>query len=373
MLRNTIQFCKTCLTPNSRPRTIFNNKGICNACTNAKEKKKIDWDVRKIEFEKIIEPFRNNSSGYDCIVPWSGGKDSSYVAYRLKFDFNLNPLLVTVSPLIPTEIGMHNRNEILKLGFDHIFIKPNEVTSRSLSKRFFKERGNPKMHWDAAVSCAPMQVALNYNIKLIFYAEHGDSEYGGRVLSEESKKIRDVTEVLENCIGDDPKNWLSNEVSFKNLSPYIYPNVDELKESNITALYFSYFFFWDVVKNYNFIKSKVNFKLALKNRTEGTFTNFDSLDDKIDDLYYYMQFIKFGFGRCVRDASRHIQNSHLTRDEGLRLAQKYDGEFPSRYIKEALDYLSLSRKEFAEIVDLHRNSEIWCKSNKNWELITKIR
>ena len=181
------------------------------------------------------------------------------------------------------------------------------------------------MHWDAAVSCAPMQVALNYNIKLIFYAEHGDSEYGGRVLSEESKKIRDVTEVLENCIGDDPKNWLSNEVSFKNLSPYIYPNVDELRESDITALYFSYFFFWDVVENYNFIKSKVNFKLALKNRTEGTFTNFDSLDDKIDDLYYYMQFIKFGFGRCVRDASRHIQNSHLTRDEGLRLAQKYDG------------------------------------------------
>tara|TARA_B100000035_G_scaffold227916_1_gene196218 strand:- start:1144 stop:2262 length:1119 start_codon:yes stop_codon:yes gene_type:complete len=372
MLRNTVDYCKTCLTPNSRPRTVFNSNGICNACVNALEKKKVDWESRRKLFQETIKPFKSNPSGYDCIVPWSGGKDSSYIAYRLKYEFGLNPLLVTVAPLIPTETGIHNRNEILNLGFDHLYVKPNEIISRSLSQRFFKERGNPKMHWDAAVSCAPMQVALNYKINLIFYAEHGDSEYGGRVLSEDSKKIRDLTEVLENCIGDDPSNWISDKISLKDLQPYLYPNNEMLLQSKITALYFSYFFYWDVVKNYEFIKTKIKFKLAEQNRTLGTFTNFDSLDDKIDDLYYYMQFIKFGFGRCVRDASRHIQNKYISRDEAIKLVKKYDGEFPSRYFRECLDYLELTEDEFYKIVDLHRNSEIWHKEKNNWELINKI-
>lgn len=372
-----IKFCKNCFTPNTRPRVVFNRLDICNACLNSAEKKKINWKKREKEFHTIILNIKKDSKKYkrtyDCIVPWSGGKDSSSIALKLKYNFGLNPLLVTFSPLIINEIGAHNREEILKKGFDSIFFRPNQNTARILSKRFFIERGNPKVAWDAGINSVPIQVAIAYKIPYIFYAEHGESEYGGLVLSEKSKKLRDTTEVIEHQIGDYPENWVSKDISKLDLSPYIYPSETILKKNKILAYYFSYFFKWSMFDNYNYVKKFLpSFKENLQGRTEGTFTNFDSLDDKIDDLYYYMQYIKFGFGRATRDASRFIQNGHMNKLEGLKFIKKYDGEYPQRNLEIVLDYLSLKENDFNEIIDKHRNLEIWRPKNNNWELINKL-
>lgn len=372
-----VKFCKNCFTPNTRPRIVFNNQFICNACLNSKEKKKINWKQREKEFYKIISNIKKDSKknqrAYDCIVPWSGGKDSSSIALKLKYNFSLNPLLVTFSPLIINEIGNHNREELLNKGFDSIFFRPNQNVARILSKRFFIERGNPKVAWDAGINSVPVQVAISYKIPYIFYAEHGESEYGGLVLNEKSKKLRDVKEVIEHQIGDYPENWESKDVSKSDLSPYMYPSESVLKKNKIQAYYFSYFFKWSMFDNYNYVKKFLpNFKENLEGRTEGTFTNFDSLDDKIDDLYYYMQYIKFGFGRATRDVSRFIQNGHLDRLEGLKFIKKYDGEYPKRHLETVLDYLSLKKNDFDDIVDKHRNLEIWRAKNNNWELINKL-
>jgi hypothetical protein len=205
--------------PDSRPRISFDAEGICNACHNAQAKAAIDWTARRREFLDYIERYRAKDGPYDCIVPWSGGKDSSYIAWRLKFEFGLNPLLITFSPLVPNEIGMHNREQLLKLGFDHLMIRPNQKVARRLARRFMMERGNPKVAWDAGVNAVPIQVSVKYHIPLVFYAEHGESEYGGRVLSEESKKIRNIAEVLEHQIGDDPRNWTDDEISDRDLFP----------------------------------------------------------------------------------------------------------------------------------------------------------
>jgi N-acetyl sugar amidotransferase len=347
------------MMPDTRPRIEFDDEGICNACHNAERKKRIDWDARRQEFLEYVDRFRPKSGPYDCVVPWSGGKDSSAIAHKLKFEFGLNPLLVTCSPLIPNEVASQNREGLIELGFDHLMIRPNQKVSRSLSRRFFLERGNPKVHWDAGVNTIPVQVAVNYGIPLIFYAEHGESEYGGRVLSEESTKFRDFTEVIEHQIGDDPANWVDDEIEEKDLAPYIYPDMDKVEAVGVKAMYFSYFFRWSMLENYEYIKDKFDFKLDPNGRTNGTFTNFDSLDDKIDNLYYHMQFVKFGFGRATRDACRMIQNGQMTRDEGLELTRKYDDEFPDHYHREHLEYLGVSEREFTETIDQHRNSEIW--------------
>ena len=365
-----ITFCKKCLTPSSRPRIHFDDSGVCNACRNAEEKSKIDWEARKNEFLKLIAPIKERPSagGYDCIVPWSGGKDSSAIAYKLKFEFGLNPLLVTYSPMVPNEIGHHNREEMVKLGFDHLFFRANQRVLRHLAKRFFIERGNPKVAWDAGINTIPIQVAVGYKIPIVFYAEHGESEYGGRVLSEEHRRTRDFTEIIENYVGDDPRNWEDDVVSYQDLNPYIYPPLEQVASVGVKAYYFGYFFRWSMYENYLYIKDKINFKTNAKGRTDCTFTNYDSLDDKIDNLYYYMQFIKFGFGRAVRDASRLIQNGHLIREEGLELARKYDDEFCHEYFDEVLEYLNLSRYEFEEVVDRHRNPEVWKKTGARWIL-----
>ena len=367
-----IKFCKKCLTPSTRPRVGFDQDGVCNACLNAESKLSIDWDSRRDEFFEYVSQHRAKDGSYDCIVPWSGGKDSSAIAYRLKFEFGLNPLLVTFSPLIPNSIAVHNREEILKLGFDNVLVRPNQKVSRHLSKRFFIERGNPKVHWEAGKEAVPLQMAVRYNIPLVFYAEHGESEYGGKVLSEESKKVKDFTEVIEHLVGDDPLNWQDDVVEEKNLEPYLYPDPEEINRVGAKALYFSYFFKWSMYENYEFLKEKIDFQTAPNGRTDGTFTNFDSLDDKIDTLYYHMQYVKFGFGRAVRDASRMIQNGHITRKQGLEYAKLYDFEFPRTYFEDQKEYLGMSAEEIHDLVDLHRNQEIWHKKDSAWQLRTPI-
>ena len=373
-----IKFCKKCIMPDSRPRIVFDKNGICNACLHSEKKNKINWNERKNEFFKLIEEIKNHSKKtnayYDCIVPWSGGKDSTSIALKLKFEYELNPLLVTFSPLLSNECGSFNRGEVSKMGFDSVLLSPNQKVSKKLSKRFFTERGNPKVAWDAGVNAGPVQIAINYNIPTVFYAEHGESEYGGLVLDEESEKKRNLREVIEHQIGDFPENWASDEISIKDLSPYIYPSEDRMAKENLTAYYFSHFFKWSMLENYEYVKEKMpNFKTNPSGRTEGTFTDFDSLDDKIDNLYYYMQYIKFGFGRATRDSCRMIQNNQMTRDKAIELARKYDSEFPESNFNEVLEYLEMNNEQFEEIVNKHRNTEIWKSARNNkWELINSI-
>ena len=372
-------FCKICIMPRSRPRVVFNDEGICNACVNAQNKKLINWDERRIEFEEIVKNIKNNkksiyvNSDYDCIVPWSGGKDSSYIAHRLKFEFKLNPLLVTFSPLLINDIGVYNREQLILEGFDNFYIRPNQKIARKLANRFFIERGNPKVAWDAGIATTPVKVALYLKIPYVFYAEHGESEYGGIVLNKNSNKIRDENEVLENLVGDQPSNWSDQDISQRELTFYTYPTKNDFKNFPVTSYYFSYFFRWSMLENYEYIKKALpKFRVDKNNRTEGTFTNFDSLDDKIDTLYYYMQYIKFGFGRATRDSCRMIQNDQMTRNEAIKLSKLYDHEIPKQNFEEILEYLNISKLDFDELVNKHRNLEIWKRKNNSWELINQL-
>jgi N-acetyl sugar amidotransferase len=355
--------------PDTRPRIVFDDDGVCNACRYAEAKDRSDWDARRAEFLELVEPYRSQDGGWDCIVPWSGGKDSSTIAYRLRFELGLNPLLVTFSPLIVNDVGSRNREAMIQLGFDHVFFRPNQRVHRHLARRFFVERGNPKVAWDAGVNAVPLQAAASYGIRLVFYAEHGESEYGGRVLGEHSAKIRDLTEVIEHQVGDDARNWVDDVVTEADLNPYVYPDPGRVADVGVTALYFAYFFRWSMLENYHFIREKIPFSTHPDGRTPGTFTHFDSLDDKSDNLYYYLQYVKFGFGRAVRDACRQIQNGQMSREEGLELARRYDGEFPEEHLDDMLDYLSMSRDELVETIDLHRNPELWARdADGSWLL-----
>lgn len=364
----TIVYCTRCITPNSRPRITFDAEGVCNACRNAEAKQHIDWAERRRMLEEILDQHRSRDGSHDCLVPWSGGKDSSAIAYRLKYEFGMNPLLATASPMIQNEVGRQNREALLRLGFDHVFVQPNPAAMRALARRFFIERGNPKIPWEASKESVPVKVALDYGIKLMIHAEHGESEYGGKVLHEKSAMIRDYTEVVENVVGDDAANWVDASVTEKDINTLLYPPHERILQAGLTIFYFAYFQKWSMFENYRFIKDKIDFKTCPQGRTSGTFTDFDSLDDKMDDLFYYLQYVKFGFGRAVRDASRMIQTGHLTRQEGLELARKYDGEFPSRHLSEVLDYLDVTMEEFLETIDRHRNTEIWARENGRWRL-----
>lgn len=363
-----VRYCTRCIMPDTRPRIVFDDEGVCNACRHAELKDRVDWAARREELEEILARYRSKDGSWDCVVPWSGGKDSSTIAYRLKYELRMNPLLVTFSPLLPNEVGMRNRETLARQGFDHIYFRPDQRVHRRLSRRFFVERGNPKVAWDAGVNAVPLQIATKFGIQLVFYAEHGESEYGGRVLSDESAKVRDLTEVVEHQIGDDPLNWTDDEISRADLNSYLYPDVADVERAGVTAYYFGYFFRWSMLENYRFLREKIDFATHPGGRTPGTFTDFDSLDDKSDNLYYYMQYVKFGFGRAVRDCCRLIQNGQMTREEAVEIAHRYDGEFPEEFLDEMLDYMQMSRDELSATIDLHRNPELWDRDGDAWRL-----
>jgi N-acetyl sugar amidotransferase len=359
-------WCRTCLMPSTRPRVVFDETGRCNACGFHDEYRKVDFHDRRKQFLDLVKSKKRHPV-YDCIVPFSGGKDSASIAYRLKHDLGLRPLLVCFGQLLWTDVGRRNLHRVADSGFDILYWRVDQSVSRRLARRFFIERGHPKQHYDSAVNAVPLITAVNFGIPLVIYAEHGESFYGGHVLSEEHRRRRDLAEVLENQVGDDARNWAVDGITEADLYPYIMPHApDILDRVGVEAVYYSYYFPWDIFKNAKHCRDKMGFEMAqhgmgplLLGKSDGSIEGFDSIDDKIDDLDYYMMHVKFGFGRATRMASRLIQGGHTTREASLDIVRKYDGEWPATYLPDVLRYMDMTGHELREVVDQHRNPEIW--------------
>lgn len=365
MRGDEVKFCVRCTMPSTRPRIEFDADGVCSACRYHETKAAVDWDERRREFAELLK--ENPGDGqYDCIVPWSGGKDSSAVALRLKLDYGLNPLLVTYSPMAPTRIGDHNREAMLRHGFDNVFFRPNQEVSRTLARRFLIERGNCEVHRAAGINALPVQEAVRRGIKLVVFAEHGESEYGGLVLSEEHRKFRFFDEVLEHQIGDHPLNWAGGEISERDLAPYLYPDLEAIERAGVKATYFGYWHRWDVRQNLYYVESKIDFRRWPGGRCEGTWSDYDSLDDFMDMPYFEGMAVKFSMGRALRDAARAIQNGHMTIEEAIPLIQAYDFEPPRKHLPVILDYLRMSEPEYIANLDKHRNQELWKFEGNQW-------
>lgn len=334
--------------PDTRPNITFKD-GVCSACQYAEEKEHIDWDVRKKSFEQLLDKYRS-TQGYDCIIPCSGGKDSSTIAYKMKHEFGMNPLLVTVSPCVYTDIGRRNLERLLSRGFDHILFTPNPDISRKLARKLFIEKGDHFIPWIQTTFSVPFKIAVNFNIPLIIYAEDGETEYGGKY--EKGHYINEITQedISLYLSGNNPKDWVDEDITTRDLEPYFLPK--EFKK--LRPINFGYFNKWNPYENYLFAKKHTGFQ-PREGRSHGTYTNYASLDDKTDDFHYYLMWIKFGFCRATSDACHEIRDGQITREKGLKLAKKYDGKFPRKSFDGFLDYIRIDKEEFWQVIDKFRN------------------
>ena len=357
------QFCVSCLMPSTRPRISFDADGKCNGCKTWGHRTTTDWRARRDELSRIASEAASEASAresqYDCVLAWSGGKDSSAIALRLKEEFGLRTLLVTFNQLIPTDEGRRNRQALLEHGFDSLLIEPSIAVSRKLSRHFFLERGDPKLHWNAGVHAAPVRVAVNLNVPLVFFAENGEAEYGGRLLSAEHLRSRDYAEMTANAVGGDPLDWSIPDLHPADLAPYLYPTTVSPNTPRPEVLYFAYFMPWDGKANLEYVKSHVDFVESHRGRNYGAFSGYNGVDDVMEDFYYYMQYVKFGFGRAWKDASRMIQRGHLTRAEARDLIKETDGEFPADSLAPVADYLELPVGALLEGIDRFRADSLW--------------
>ncbi len=372
-LNKDVFYCKKCTMSNQRPRITFNSEGVCSACTYADYKQnKIDWKKRDKELKKLCDKFRKKNGEYDVVVPCSGGKDGSFVAHQLKFKYGMNPLCVTWAPLKKTNIGQINLEAFIQSGFAHIIGTPDPTVTRKLTRLSFLEMGDPFQPFIYGQNNFPLDVAIKYNISLIMYGENGEVEYGGD-MKNANRPTQDIEDRNRHYFSKIPPGyWTKHGIEKKFLKAFECPDISLIKKNKTEIHFFGYYKYWDPQENYYYAMANTNFT-ANNDRTEGTYSKYASLDDRLDGFHYYLCFIKFGIGRATADSAHEIRDRKITREEGKALIKKFDGEFPEKYFKEFLDYCTIDYKQFHQIIDSWRSSHIWYKDNEdNWKLKNPI-
>ena len=364
--KEKIFWCKNCLNASTRPRIEFDSRGWCNACQWMEKKKNLDWTFRKKELQKIVEYCRSHPSEFDCIVPVSGGKDGSAVSYKLKHEYGLNPLTVTIAPPLSLELGNTNLQNFIDSGYTHIRISPDSEAMRILNRKGFEMKGFPYYGWLTAVYSGVVRTALNYNVPMIFYGEDGEVEYGG-LPNAKNEFIFDVDYMRKIYLeaGQD-KVLAASGLSDSELYFFSFPSENDIKKIGVKATHWSNYENWDPYKNYMLAKEYCGLQEA-DNTNSGTFTNFAQNDQALYALHTYVMYLKFGFGRATQDAGIEIRRGAMTRDQGLNLVHLYDGHYPEEFIDTYLNYYQMTNEEFDTVLDTWVNKDLFSKENGRWQ------
>jgi N-acetyl sugar amidotransferase len=371
-LPTDVQFCTRCVVSNQRPRITFDDEGVCSACRFAEHKRMgIDWEQRGAELENLLEGHRS-SVGYDCIVPCSGGKDSSVVAHKLKHEHGMHPLCVSFAPFGYTDIGLRNLEAFGDSGFDIVTGRANGEIHRKMSRLGLEYIGDPFLPFIWGQLAFPMQVAMAYGIKLVFGGENGEAEYGGDTGANDKpcwsvedweriywkgngiKKMIAVGEQTDAITSQD----VDNMPSFYMGGP--------TQNHGIEYHWWSYYNFWHPQANYYHATEHTGF-MPNDQRSTGTYSKYSSIDDRFDDPHYYLAYIKFGIGRATSDAAHEVRDGDISREEAVSLVQRFDGEFPIKHQGEFYDYLGIDEAHFNTICNRFRPDHLWKRKGVIWE------
>jgi N-acetyl sugar amidotransferase len=390
MNNGDVIFCAKCVISNYRPvttlesahkknevkpRTRFDAESVCDACRWAVMKETtVDWESRAGELQELCDKHRSPVGAFDVVVPASGGKDSMYVAHILKTRYGMNPLTVTWAPHLWTDTGIKNHQNLIRSGFTNILISPDGSVHRRLTRLAFEVLGHPFQPFIVGQRAVGPKVALAHNIKLVFYGENV-AEYGNRL---EDNFSPTMDPRLYTCfeIANESTSFggltirellRTGAFSMADFQVYNTPSLDVVQRAGIEVHYMSYYRKWVPQENFYYAMKNTFFEPAAT-RTSGSYSRYSGIDDKLEWLHYYMMYIKFGMGRATADASQEIRTGKITREEGIELVRRYDGEFPEEHINSLLEYLDLDLDTFTAIVDSHRDPLLWEKAGSQWKL-----
>jgi N-acetyl sugar amidotransferase len=378
LLPEEVKFCTKCVISNQRPHLSLDEHGVCAACRNADYKNRVDWQQRERELEELLDRHRRKDGYWDVVVPSSGGKDSGFVAHQLREKWGMNPLTVTWTPMIYTDIGRENWQGFVDSGFTNLFCAPNGLLQRRMARLCFEELGDAFHVFVLGQVHYPVWIALKFGIPLVFYGENGSVEYAGDpqladkpFLPPEQWNNRLLKGIsLDELVdfGLKHKSYFT-ETGYRKSDLLFYgaPALEEVQRADIRKYYYSYFHKWTPQENYYYAAEHTGLK-ANPERSEGTYSKYASLDDRLDGMHYYLGFIKFGIGRATQDAAHEVRDGHITREEAVALVRRYDGEFPAKYFRDFLEFLEIDEEHFWQVVDSWRRPNLWLKENDQWTL-----
>ena len=359
-----MRYCTSCVLPDSRPNLVLGDDGVCNACRSHSIKPNIDWRLREQQFAQLVQNTKLHSSGYDCVVPVSGGKDSTWQILKC-LEYGLKPLAVTWKTPARTSIGKLNLENLISLGVDHIDwqISPS-VESRFMAKTF-KKYGSTAIPMHLAIFSMPLKIAVQFNIPLIIWGENSAVEYGTTDAALMGHRLdRDWLRKFGVTHGTTAKDWIDQDLTDKDLAGYYGPDPDMLERLGTRAIFLGHYFKWDpeetfkVAKEHGFIENKDGARTG--------FYDYADIDDDFISIHHWMKWYKFGFTRLFDNLSIEIRNNRISRDLAIDIIRTIGDQTPLKDIDKFCDFSGLSKEQFGEIAESFINLAIWKKVDGIW-------
>lgn len=363
-----LKYCTRCVMPDTKPDLRLDDQGVCNACRAYESRKEVDWEARRKELPALLDKHRSKTgSNWDCIVPVSGGKDSTFQVIRM-LQLGLNPLCVTATTCDLSELGRRNIQNLKNLGVDYVEFSPNPVVRRKLNRIGLQQVGDISWPEHVGIFTIPVRAAVQYNVPLLVWGENSQNEYGGPAAAAENNVLdRRWLEEFGGLLGLRVSDLIGLEgLTAKDLIPYTYPTDEELKRVGVTGLFLGYYLPWDGYAN-ALIAQASGFE-TLSHTVEGSVVNYENVDNHQTGIHDYFKFLKFGFGRATDIACLHLRRGRITRQDALDMVRRHDGKFPWTYldkpIEQILAPLDLSVEDFVKICDRFTNKKFFLKDAK---------
>lgn len=349
-LFSNMKYCLRCCMPESNEGIQFDEMGICQACQSAEHKIHIDWTVRERELRDILDKYKAQKRDYDCIIPISGGKDSTFQLHVLTKVYGMRALAVTFSHTWFTETGKYNlQNCLEKFDVDHIMFSPSKSLVNRLARQSLFKIGDSCWHCHSGVGAFPLQIAVKYQIPLLIWGE-SIAEMSGRASYRNPVRKFDRDYFTKVSAKRYPEEMVCDEISLREMSAFRLPSVEEIERLGVVGIHLGDFIFWDDERQMEFVRDTYDWR---EDKVEGTYKGYKSVECKMAGVHDYTKFLKRGFGRGTDHASADVRAGLLTRAEAFELAKKHDSERP-----DALDwYLQLSgftEEEFKTVMAEHR-------------------
>ncbi len=363
-----MKYCTRCVMPDTKPDLLLDADGVCNACRSFEKRKEVNWEVRKEEFFKVVDKYRSkDSSNWDCIIPVSGGKDSTYQVLKV-LQQGLNPLCVTATTCHLSDIGRKNIENIKSFGVDYIEFSPNIAVRRKLNKIGLTQVGDISWPEHVGIFTIPVRAAVEFNVPLIVWGENSQNEYGGPASASENNVLnRRWLEEFGGLLGMRVSDLIGLEgIEKRHLIPYSYPTDAALANVGATGIFLGYYFPWDGYSNA--LIAQANGFVTKETVVEGSVVNYENLDNHQTGIHDYFKYLKFGFGRATDITCLHLRRGRITREFAVEFVNKHDGKFPWTYldkpIEEILKPLELSLDEFIKICDRFTNKKIFVTDSR---------
>jgi N-acetyl sugar amidotransferase len=346
-----LQYCTRCCIPETQAGVSFDEMGICKACQSSEQKVHINWTEREKQLRKILNNAKSKAGkNYDCIIPISGGKDSTFQLHVLTKIYGMKPLAVTFSHNWWSETGWYNmQNSLEKMNVDHIIFTPNRGLINRLAKRSVEGIGDVSWHDHAGVGSFPLQIAVRFKIPLLIWGE-SIAESSGRATYNEPVHKFDRDYFLKQSAKLCPDQMINNEISARDLYPFTVPTQKEIDEVGVWGIHLGDYLFWDDERQAEIVRDLYGWR---ETQMEGTYKRYKSVEDIMYGMHDFTCYLKRGFGRCTVHANIDVRNGLLTRDEAFELIRKYDPVVP-----EALEYYlkitKTTEKEFFSMMEKNK-------------------